>query len=299
MFYLIKKNPWSFEWRWKECEGAPTLGAHHPLGFPPPLINRGWDLSLSYTHLLLSPSSHCSTTWSSAWRSHDRLVSPAHHTVVLLEFSGGSSTSAAPLDRGNGGRHQVVRVTEYGGVARLQRSSSRSWDRQVYDYIIHEIWSRNAFGLRGWVLLELCFRLYPLLTSTRLDIGVLVVLTIGNFLFSMLRTHQVTILKCPIVVRATPHWWRHEGDYGVPLTAIRGSLCDSAPLQRRRSFHWEVNFRINHRLQVPRYFYIRVSYLCYFLCDSHRVWSYISCYHIVAYLVLHKFLVHVGKPGIV
>ena len=46
------------------------------------------------------------------------ISSPPHHTVVLLEFLGGSTTSAAPLDRGNGGRHQAVRVTEYGGAAR-------------------------------------------------------------------------------------------------------------------------------------------------------------------------------------
>ena len=44
--------------------------------------------------------------------------SPPHHAVVLLEFLGGSTTSAAPLDRGNGGRHQAIRVTEYGGAAR-------------------------------------------------------------------------------------------------------------------------------------------------------------------------------------
>jgi hypothetical protein len=33
-------------------------------------------------------------------------------------------------------------VTEYGCAASLRRSSSRSWDRQVIVYIIHEIWSR-------------------------------------------------------------------------------------------------------------------------------------------------------------
>lgn len=37
----------------------------------------------------------------------------------------GSTTSAAPLERGTGGRRQAGRVTEYGSAARLQRSSSR------------------------------------------------------------------------------------------------------------------------------------------------------------------------------
>ena len=49
---------------------------------------------------------------------------PLHRSVVGLP--GGSSTSAAPLDRGNGGRHQAVRVTGHGGVAGLRRISSRS-----------------------------------------------------------------------------------------------------------------------------------------------------------------------------
>ena len=35
-------------------------------------------------------------------------------------------------------------------------------------------------------------------------------------------TGSVTTLKCPIVVRGTPHWWRHEGDYGVPFDGYSG-----------------------------------------------------------------------------
>ena len=43
------------------------------------------------------------------------------HVGVLLDCFGGSSTSAAPLERGIEGRRQAVRVTEYGSAARLQR----------------------------------------------------------------------------------------------------------------------------------------------------------------------------------
>ena len=40
-----------------------------------------------------------------------------HHAGVLLDCPGGSSTSAALLKRGIGGRRQAVRVTKYGSAA--------------------------------------------------------------------------------------------------------------------------------------------------------------------------------------
>ena len=51
-------------------------------------------------------------------------------------------------------------------------------------------------------------------------------------------TGSVTTLKCPIVARGTPHWWRHEGVTVCRLRAIRGSLCDSVSLQTEINFHW-------------------------------------------------------------
>ena len=59
--------------------------------------------------------------------------------------SGGSSTSVAPLDRGNGGLHRAERVTDHGGTAGLRCTSSSSWDRREYDYANNEIRSHNAF----------------------------------------------------------------------------------------------------------------------------------------------------------
>ena len=71
--------------------GNHCLGRTTSWWLPPPPICRVyvevWS-SLFPTHLLQSPSpsSRCSTSWSSAWWSHDRIVSPSHHVVVLLEF---------------------------------------------------------------------------------------------------------------------------------------------------------------------------------------------------------------------
>ena len=62
----------------------------------------------------------------------------------------------------------------------------------------------------------------------------------------------VVDLKGNIVIRASPHWWKDTKEITVcHITAIRCfTLVNTAPLQRRRSFHWEVNFGINS----PRHF---------------------------------------------
>ena len=113
--------------------------------------------------------------------------SPPHHAVVLLEFLGGSTTSAAPLDRGNGGRHQAVRVTEYGGAAgcgvhlhdlEIGKCSTTSSTRIPLETL-------SVFeGEFSWNMF------HPLRASPRLDLGTLVVPSVGIFFFSMLRTHQ-------------------------------------------------------------------------------------------------------------
>jgi hypothetical protein len=63
-------------------------------------------------------------------------------------------TSAAPLDRGHGGRHRTVRVTEYGGAAScgavytISRSSSEPLRqlRQVNDYVDYVRLRRVSIG---------------------------------------------------------------------------------------------------------------------------------------------------------
>ena len=94
--------------------------------------------------------------------------------------SDGSTTSDAPLDRGNGGHHQAVRVTEYGVAARcsahLHDLEIGEWTTSSSTRIILE--TLTVFeGEFSWNLA------YPLLTSTRLDLGVLAVLTVGIFCF--------------------------------------------------------------------------------------------------------------------
>jgi hypothetical protein len=63
-------------------------------------------------------------------------------------------TSAAPLDRGHGGRHQTVRVSEYGGAAGCGAVYTISWSsseplrrlRQVNDYADYVRLPRLSIG---------------------------------------------------------------------------------------------------------------------------------------------------------
>ena len=65
-----------------------------------------------------------------------------HYVVVLLEVP---EDPLLPLPTGarGGGRRRTVRVTDYGSAAGTQHrrswTTTRSWDRQVIDYINHEI----------------------------------------------------------------------------------------------------------------------------------------------------------------
>ena len=163
-FIYLLKNHWNFEWElmreWVGWVETPLTwwgerwGHHKFVAAFPSYKKRGEITLSSHTCCHLSPSTRCSIPWSSAWRSPDRGV--FHHTTPSCCWnSGGSSTSAAPLDRGNGGRHQAERVTGHGGTAGLRCTSSRSWDRCEYNYANNEIRSRNALCLRGYDLLRL------------------------------------------------------------------------------------------------------------------------------------------------
>ena len=98
--------------------GGTPRGQHPTLGLPLHfLYKEGWELPLDHTLAPLSlvpllhlPAIRLAKPWQILFST------TPHHRVV--EFFGGSSTSATPLDQGNGGRHQAVRVTEYGGAAR-------------------------------------------------------------------------------------------------------------------------------------------------------------------------------------
>ena len=99
LFYLfIKRNPWNFEWElmreWVGWVETPLTwwgerwGHHKFVAAFPSYKKRGESTLSSHTCCHLSPPTRCSTSWSSAWRSHDHFVSPPHHAVVLLEFRG-------------------------------------------------------------------------------------------------------------------------------------------------------------------------------------------------------------------
>ena len=156
MFYLFNENnPWNFEWElireWVETPltwwGERWRHSKFVAAYPS-YIRRG--------RISISPHtcSRCSTFRPSAWRSHGRIVSPRHHAVVLLVFP---VVLLLPLPCWIEGTKVVIMPYVY-RVRRhcpLQCTSSRSWDRRVNNYIIHENYSRNAYDLRGWVLLEL------------------------------------------------------------------------------------------------------------------------------------------------
>ena len=98
------------------CGGNPR-GQRPTLGMPPPfLYKKGWELPLDHTlaPLSLLPLIHLPTirlvkSWPSSFSTTPRRRAAGD--------SDGSTTSDAPLDRGNVGHHQAVRVTEYGVAA--------------------------------------------------------------------------------------------------------------------------------------------------------------------------------------
>jgi hypothetical protein len=120
----------------REEVGAPPRGVGHPLSvapLPTPAlyIRRWWrplqgcSFPCSFGRslplfLLIHPTSNGLGEALLKLFLHQH-----HHVGVLLEFPGGSSSSAAPLERGNGGHRQAVRVTKYGSAtpcgARLLR----------------------------------------------------------------------------------------------------------------------------------------------------------------------------------
>ena len=77
----------------------------------------------------------------------------------------------------------------------------------------------------------------------------------------------VVNLNGNIVTSASPHWWLDTTEIQCAisrLSVFHFGEHRAAPTET--SFHWEVNFGINHRLQVPRYFYTQAfTYATYFV----------------------------------
>jgi hypothetical protein len=97
-------------------------------------------------------------------------------------------------------------------------------------------------------------------------------------------TGSVTALKCPIVVGSSILVGGLE-DIAVSLCGVWGALClHTAPTEI--STRKGVNFGIHHCLRVPRLFLYPSSftYPIYFVI-AFVLEVYISCYHIVSYLV--------------
>ena len=148
------KDSWNFEWRFKgimvafgfcewrlhyhqEGRGGGTLGACSPLWDGSPLSykrRRCRPLSPSHSSLShmpfgwhLPPLASWSSFTSTVLRrgpAQDLLHHHHHHVVVLLEFPR-IRCFRCPTGARDGGRRRTGRVTEYGGAARLWRSSSR------------------------------------------------------------------------------------------------------------------------------------------------------------------------------
>ena len=160
--------------------GAPFWAAHPSLGGCLLLLYIEVWSSLFLTHLSLSPSSRSSTFRPFAWRSHGRLVSPPHHAVVLLEFL---VVLLLPLPRWIEGTEVVIKPymwpsTEALPVAAFIFAILRSASDRLHcprESFSKRFRSSRVSSLGTWF--------YPLLTSTRLDLGVLDVFTVGFFCF--------------------------------------------------------------------------------------------------------------------
>ena len=107
----VSEHEWMLHSHQEGRGGGTPRGLHPTLGVPLPLLyNEGWEFPLDHTlaPLSLVPLLHLPVIrLAKPWQI---LFSTTPHRRAV-EFSGGSSTSAAPLDRGNGGRHQTIRVT--------------------------------------------------------------------------------------------------------------------------------------------------------------------------------------------
>ena len=140
MFYLFNKGKLLEFWAEKNeslsgLSGDSThmmrgeVGALQFCGCLPLLYKEGWELSLP-THLLssLSPSSRCSTSWSSAWRSHGHLVSPPHHAVLRLEFP---VDPLLPLPRWIKGMEVVIKPYVWPSAEALPDCSAHLHDLEI------------------------------------------------------------------------------------------------------------------------------------------------------------------------
>ena len=128
--WSVHPHEWTFEWVSGESTHTKVEEVGAAMGWAPsPLYIEGLGLPSSihsHSHLLVSPPA-APPSRAMAYAKPYSIVSssptPRRRVVGVL---GGSTTSAAQLERGNGGLRQAVRVTEYGCATSLRRSSSRS-----------------------------------------------------------------------------------------------------------------------------------------------------------------------------
>jgi hypothetical protein len=136
--HLMRRLPFHEGGGYHHHEEEKEQGLAAPLyGLLPPSPIYMLDMLLFYTHLVVfHPLPCCSKPWLLLKQSAAEIFSHQHlEEVEEEEEFRWIPTSAAPLDRGHGGRHRIVRVTEYGGAAgcgtlyTILRSSSEQLHR--------------------------------------------------------------------------------------------------------------------------------------------------------------------------
>ena len=105
--------------------GGTMCWPHRAYWLPPPLINRGHESLLTHT-LVPPPFSPPAAPFHG--RSLGEALTVGFFTSPRRRAARvpGSSTSVAPLDRGNRGLHRPERVINHGGTVGLRCTSSSS-----------------------------------------------------------------------------------------------------------------------------------------------------------------------------
>ena len=164
----------------EEEVGAPSLAASHGRGGSPSPI-KGPSLLPHKAHLLVKDLS-------------PPLDIPPWSRISEIHVSGGLASGRSCCFRWFAGARRwrlsgglnVCAMTDALLICGA-RTSTRSWDRQAYDYIIHEFQLVNKTLLSSRVS-SLWMYIHPLLVSNRYILAIVPI--VGFFLFSMLQTQQ-------------------------------------------------------------------------------------------------------------